>query len=214
MADKTYTVQMEVAGPLAMFARPDTGGTPTSYAVPTYSASKGILEAVAWLKSGARFNPTRIEVCKRCDTPGGDVKYQRYTTNYGGPLRKADQIRGGNNFQLIATVLADVCYRIHAEVLDDGVRPRNGINSRHYLKDLFERRLRQGRCHRTPCLGWSEFTASYWGKFREEYEIDTELNLEIPSMLVEVWDQPIRGSYSPTFTQEVRIDKGVLSFAQ
>ncbi|MGA7992375.1 MAG: CRISPR-associated protein Cas5 [Thermoanaerobaculia bacterium] len=35
---------MEVAGPLAMFTRPDTGGTPTSYPLPTWSAAKGILE--------------------------------------------------------------------------------------------------------------------------------------------------------------------------
>lgn len=35
-----YTVEFEVAGPLAMFARPDTGGTPTSYPLPTWSAAK------------------------------------------------------------------------------------------------------------------------------------------------------------------------------
>lgn len=44
---KSYTVQMEVAGPAAMFARPDTGATPTSYPVPTWSAAKGMFEAVA-----------------------------------------------------------------------------------------------------------------------------------------------------------------------
>ena len=30
-----YDVQIEVGAPLAMFARPDTGGTPTSYAAST-----------------------------------------------------------------------------------------------------------------------------------------------------------------------------------
>ena len=35
-----YAVQLEVEGPLAMFARPDTGGTPTSYPVPTWSAPR------------------------------------------------------------------------------------------------------------------------------------------------------------------------------
>jgi CRISPR-associated protein Cas5d len=35
-----------------------------------------------------------------------------YTTNYGGPLRKSRTA----NFQLIATVLINVCYRIYADV--------------------------------------------------------------------------------------------------
>ena len=62
---KTYPVQIEVAAPLAMFARPDTGGTPTSYPVPTWSAAKGIFEAVAFLANGeAWFHPTRVEVCR------------------------------------------------------------------------------------------------------------------------------------------------------
>ena len=47
-----YTVRIEVAGLLAMFARPDTGGTPTSYPAPTWSAAKGILESIAFLSGG------------------------------------------------------------------------------------------------------------------------------------------------------------------
>ncbi len=37
------TIALEVAGPAAMFTRPDTGATPISYPVPTYSAAKGML---------------------------------------------------------------------------------------------------------------------------------------------------------------------------
>ncbi len=36
---KEYKVSMEIAGPAAMFTRPDTGGTPTSYPAPTWSAA-------------------------------------------------------------------------------------------------------------------------------------------------------------------------------
>ena len=46
---KKYEVALEVAGPAAMFTRPDTGSTPISYPVPTFSAAKGMFEAVAWL---------------------------------------------------------------------------------------------------------------------------------------------------------------------
>lgn len=206
-----YVVQMEIAGPLAMFTRPDTGGTPTSYPVPTWSACKGIFEAIAFFAQGnAWINPTRVEVCRRDDQIPGEVRWQRYTTNYRGPLRKSNVIRAGSSHQLFATALADVCFRIYGEV--EGEVPRNGRNPRHHLKDLFDRRLKQGRCWRTPALGWKEFTASYWGPFRDEYVVDEALDLDVPSMLYSMWDGP-GGAYAPTFRQNVQVRKGVLSFA-
>ena len=223
-----YAVCLEVAGPAAMWTRPDTGGTPTSYPVPTRSACKGLFESIARLASGgAWIEPTRVEVCKPVGSDGG-VRFQRYTTNYGGPLRKRDQITGNNNFQLIATILSDVCYRLHGEVVGlSHDRSRGGKNSRHHLKDLFDRRLRQGRCFRTPCLGWSEFTCSYWGVFRNGHEggdpakervgdpvtaVDESVTVTIPSMLDVVWDRRVRGRYAPRFLQDVAVTGGVLEF--
>lgn len=209
-----YPVEIEVAGPLAMFTRPDTGGTPTSYPAPTWSAAKAIFESVAMLKSGAAWvKPTRVEICKLHGSAGGEVKYQRYTTNYGGPMRKPDLIRKGAGMQLFATAIGDVCYRLHGEIV--GEVDRSGANPRHHLQDLFNRRIKQGRCFRTPSLGWREFTCSYWGPFREdEYEVDDALSLEIPSMLVSMWSQPSNGSYAPRFAQNVRIERGVLRYAE
>ncbi|MBA4159856.1 MAG: CRISPR-associated protein Cas5 [Gemmatimonadetes bacterium] len=208
-----YVVQLEVGGPLALFARPDTGGTPTSYPVPTWSACKGIFEAIAFFVDGnAWINPTRLEVCRREDQIPDTVRWQRYTTNYRGPLRKSSVIRMGSSHQLFATALADVCYRIYGEV--EGEEPRNDRNPRHHLKDLFERRIKQGRCWRTPALGWKEFTASYWGPFRDEYVVDEALNLTIPSMLHSVWDKAQGGKYAPSFRYNVRVERGVLSFVE
>jgi CRISPR-associated protein Cas5d len=212
-----YTVQLEVAGPLAMFARPDTGGAPTSYPIPTWSATKGLFESIAFLADGAAWiSPTKVEVCRRKGELAGGVRFQRYTTNYGGPLRKADLFRkgvarGGSSMQLHATVLRDVCFRLHGTVV--GRRPGDQVNARHYLKDLFERRLKQGRCFRTPCLGWSEFTCSYWGPFRAGItELDDGLSLEVPSMLHGVWDRPTGGRYEPDFRQDVKVIGGVLHY--
>jgi len=208
-----YVISLEVAGPLAMFTRPDTGGTPTSYPVPTWSACKGIFESLAFFARGnAWISPTRVEVCRHRDRPGGEVRWQRYTTNYRGPLRKSNVIRSGSSHQLFATVLSDVCYRMYGEVLGDG--PGGGTNARHHLKDLFERRIRQGRTYRTPALGWKEFTASYWGEFRDEYVVDEELELTIPSMLVSPWQGAPGSSYGPTFRHNVQVRKGVLNFAE
>jgi CRISPR-associated protein Cas5d len=208
-----YDVHLEVAGPLAMFARPDTGGTPTSYPVPTWSACKGVFESIAMLKSGdAWICPTMVEVCRPKGATGGTVQFQSYTTNYGGPLRKRDLIRTGNRMQVYATILASVCYRLYGDIR--GAHQQDN-NVKHYLKDLFDRRIIQGRCYRTPSLGWREFTCSYWGKFRSsEYEVDENLNMSIPSMLVTVWDKAYDGHYSPRFTQNAQVQRGVLLFAE
>jgi CRISPR-associated protein Cas5d len=100
----SYEVAIEVAGPLAMFARPDTGSAPTSYPAPTLSACIGIFESIARFRSGdAWIVPTKVEICKRRGAAGGAVSYQRYATNYGGPLRKSDQLSKGARMQRFAT---------------------------------------------------------------------------------------------------------------
>lgn len=212
-----YTVALEVAAPLAMFARPDTGGTPTSYPAPTWSAAKGLFESVAFFADAAAWIcPISVEICRRVGEAGGQVSFQRYTTNYGGPLRKTSVltkgvVSGGSSMQLFATVLGDVCYRLHGAVL--GPRRPGQPNARHHLKDLFDRRLKRGQCFRTPCMGWSEFTCSYWGPLRDGVtEVDATLSIEIPSMLMGVWDRPVTGEYEPRYAQDVRITGGVLRY--
>lgn len=212
-----YHVALEVAGPAAMFTRPDTGGTPTSYPAPTWSSAKGLFESIAFFADGSAWIcPTKVEVCRHIGESGGRVHFQRYTTNYGGPLRKGDLFNkgtapGGSSMQLFATILSDVCYRLHGVVVS--FRRKRQNNPRHHLRDLFDRRLNRGQCFRTPCLGWSEFTCFYWGPFREEMtEVDTALSLEIPSMLLGVWNSPSGGQYEPIFRQSVKIDKGVLEY--
>ncbi|WP_448560059.1 CRISPR-associated protein Cas5 [Tistrella mobilis] len=208
-----YPVVMEVAGPLAMFARPDTGLAPTSYPAPTSTACKGMFEAIAMFADGrAWFSPRRVEICRPVGSPGGRIRFQRYTTSYAGPLRKSALVRADQQMQVMATVLADVCYRLHADV--EGEPPRGGQNPAHHLQDLFLRRLKRGQCFRTPALGWREFTCSYWGTPRDGYEVDDGLDLTLPSMLTDMWDQPCGGRYRPRFAQNLCIRAGVLSYAQ
>jgi CRISPR-associated protein Cas5d len=63
---------------------------------------------------------------------------------------------------------------------------------------------------------WSEFTCSYWGPFRQGLtEVDTEIELEVPSMLFSVWDRPTGGRYAPAFKQNVgvgKVHRGVLEY--
>ena len=96
----SYRIAIEVSGPLAMWARPDTGGAPTSYPAPTWSAAKGLLESVAFFSTGeAWLHPTRVEICRRHETKGGEIQFQRYATNYNGPLRKEQNVKNNTPMQ-------------------------------------------------------------------------------------------------------------------
>jgi CRISPR-associated protein Cas5d len=200
-----YGVKMEIAGPAAMFTRPDTGGAFVSYPAPTYSAAKGIFESIARLKS-AYIRPVKVEICR-------PIRFERYVTNYCGPLRKAKQLAKDAPYQLAAVMLVDVCYRLYGEVEEAGPSPVR-TNHLHLLKEMFERRLRKGQAFRTPCLGWKEFTPSYFGPFREGTGVDGSINVEIPSMLHAVYDRETEGAWGPRFVQNVRIVGGVLHYAQ
>jgi len=202
---KTYPVQLEVAGPAAMWTRPDTGGAFTSYPAPTYSAAKGIFESIARLKS-AYIRPIRVEVCR-------PLQFHRYATNYRGPLRKANQLKIDASYQLIAVILVDVCYRIYGSVEEATPSPV-ATNHLHALQEMFMRRVSKGQCFSVLALGWKEFTTSYWGPFRDNTQVESSLDLEVPSMLHSVFDKPISGNLNPRFVQHARIEKGVLSYAQ
>jgi CRISPR-associated protein Cas5d len=211
---KSYPVEFEIAGQMAMFARPDTGAAPVSYPAPTWSACKAICESViAMLGSQQRkafFSPTAVELWQ-------PIRYERYRFNYRGPLRKQSAVQEDNSYQLPATVLTDVCYRIHADCI---AMPKTGDdkgNPAHALQEIFLRRLQRGQGKYPPSLGWREFMPTYFGPPRAEAErppgvaLQTDVDLLLPALLMSVWDSPIRGRYRPAF-RERRIVGGVLNF--
>lgn len=208
-----YEVKFEIAGPAAMFTRPDTGSTPISYPVPTLSAAKGMFEAVL-RRPHIYIKPTKVEICR-------PIRYERYVTNYGGPLRKADQFKNDNNYQLMATILVDVCYRIYGEihmkqnstrgkVRSGKLRPRRGRDWRPIFKELFDERLEKGQTFYTPCLGWKEFVPSYFGVFKKgtNREISVD-DISIPSFLHGMWDNR---QLKPEYVQDWKIVKGMMSY--
>jgi len=202
---KHYQVSFEIAGPAAIFTRPDSGAGFVSYPVPTYSALRGMFDCVAFWKS-AHIRPERVEICN-------PIQFERYATNYGGPLRKGSQIAGGSSYQLFATILIDVCYKVHGVVVESSASPGSN-NHLHALQELFERRLKQGRFYRTPCLGWNEFVPTYFGSLREKTHAREDIEVLVPSMLRRVFDRESAGQYGPSFDQDVRVEKGILSYAK
>ena len=215
MVPMPYTVKMEIAGDTAMWTRPDTGDCPVSYPAPTYSAVKAIFESILW-GPAIEVIPTKVEICS-------PIRYHSYITNYGGPKRKTDLIKNNNSYQLLATVLTDVCYRLHAEVVPNKKKdkmPENALiwdrrttSPGHAYQDMFNRRLRRGQCFSIPSLGWKEFTPSYFGEFRDSTHVLSDLPpVSIPSMLRQVFPGGYDSAVSFIYDNDIRIKDGVLHY--
>lgn len=213
---KTYRVKLEIAGPTAMWTRPDTGDAPVSYPAPTFSAVKGIFESIL-LSDWAEVVPSKVEICQ-------PIIFHTYSTNYGGPLRKSKNMKSGASYQMFATVLVNVCYRLYAELLPiqgnyskhgrSGLQKEGTTNGPHAYQDRFERRIKSGKTFSVPCLGWKEFTPDYVGTFRENTRILEEINLAIPSMLRSCFSKGPNSPFEPVFDQNVKIERGVLLYAK
>ena len=210
---KHYPISMEVAGATAMWTRPDTGDCPVSYPAPTYSAVRNIFQSILWGQA-VEIIPTQVDICAQ-------LQFHTYNTNYGGPLRKPGVVKSGGGYQLLATVLTDVRYRLFADVVE--VPPSDSESQRtrewrkktkspgHAYQEIFDRRLASGKCFHTPFLGWKEFVVSYFGPIREETQ-PADVTTVLPSMFREAVygsdDKVIRY----VFDQNVKIKHVVLRF--
>lgn len=213
-----YPVMLEISGNTAMWTRPDTGDCPVSYPAPTYSAVKGIFESILW-GPAVQIIPTKVEIC-------APLQYHNYQTNYGGPLRKSGVVASGGGFQLLATVLIDVCYRLYADVIpisknnkeriSDSARRWDGKTTSpgHAYQDIFIRRLKRGQCFSMPCLGWKEFGPDYFGPIREKTQVQSDLNTVLPSMLREVFSKGYASEVSFLYDKNVAIKNGILEYAR
>jgi CRISPR-associated protein Cas5d len=218
MMNKTHEIVMEISGNTAMWTRPDTGDCPVSYPVPTYSAVKGIFESMLW-GPAVQIIPIKVEIC-------APVQYHNYQTNYGGPLRKTRVVTEGGGFQLLATVLIDVCYRLYAEVatipkifktrVPDKARQWDAKTTSpgHAYRDIFYRRLKKGQCFTIPFLGWKEFGPNYFGEFRETTKVQNDINMMIPSMLREVFSEGYASKSAFTYEQDVKVTAGMMEFSK
>lgn len=217
MSPRLYPIEFEISGPAAMFARPDTGSAPISYPIPTWSACKAMCESVArgffakGRQPAAFFSPVRVEIWK-------PVRFEKYVTNYRGPLRKSSQIEKGASYQLPATILVDVCFRVAVECVRIPGAPDETNNAPHALQEMFNRRLAQGRGQYVPCLGWKEFVPNYFGPLRShaegsDFALQAHYYAEIPALLLSLWDAPANGEYHPTF-RACEVRGGILEFPE
>lgn len=212
---KEYHVACEIAGRHALFTDPSTGDSPGSYPVPTASAVCGIFSAVNW-GPAVTIVPQKVEICS-------PIRFENYITNYGGPLRPSGSISSYNNYQLLASILVDVCYKLYAsvrplrknrEMMTEGARrwDANTTAPGHAYKAIFERRLKRGQFFHTPCLGWKEFVPSYFGPLREATSPCKEINFVIPSLLMSVFPDGYASKPRFLFAQNVEVREGVMLY--
>lgn len=215
MVQLSYPVEMEIAGSTAMFTRPDTGDCPVSYPAPTFSAVKAMFESVLW-GPDIEIVPTRAELCS-------PIQYHSYCTNYGGPLRSSVSLKAGNNYQLYATVLIDVCYKLYAEAVPNRKKnnlPQSAVqwdrkttSPGHAYQCIFKRRLQRGQCYSIPTLGWREFTPSYFGELRQKISVFSDMpDVTITSMLRQVFSKGYNSSVSYVYDNDLTIKNGVLEY--
>lgn len=83
----------------------------------------------------------------------------------------------------------------------------------HAYQEIFNRRLSRGQSYATLSLGWSEFTPSYFGPFRDESSVCAELpDIHIPSMLRGMFQQGYHSEYQAVYDTDLCIHCGVLEY--
>ena len=124
---------------------------------------------------------------------------------------------------MYSTVLIDVCYRLYAvtvpnhrkDTLSEKTREwdRRTTSPGHAYQEIFNRRLQRGQCFAIPSLGLREFTASYFGPFRDGTKVCTDMeDIHIPSMLRQVFPDGHKSKVSYRFDNDVTIHAGTLVF--
>ena len=157
---------VRVAGPMALFTRPEVKVERVSYEVITPSAARGVLEAVLW-KPAVRWRIHRIRVLRPIrflSVRRNEVNSKAAVAGPGGLLAgsRGDPVRpffaDDDRAQRGALLLRDVEYVLEASM---ALTERAGPEETTAKFDaMFERRLDRGQCFQTPYLGCREFPCS------------------------------------------------------
>ncbi|MGA8026753.1 MAG: type I-C CRISPR-associated protein Cas5c [Bryobacteraceae bacterium] len=169
-------VEIKVFGDYACFSRPEFKVERVSYPLITPSAARGILEAVFW-KPEIRYQIREIHVL-RLGTQVSVLRNEISDWQGAGPLVAQDSRQ---RQQRTSLVLRNVAYVIRSDIV---LREHTKDEIGKYL-DCFNRRVKKGQCHHTPCLGTREFAASFEAPTPDERG-GLAINLDIGQMLFDM----------------------------
>ncbi|MBO6134761.1 MAG: type I-C CRISPR-associated protein Cas5 [Lachnospiraceae bacterium] len=159
----SFGFKIIVEGRYACFTRPELKVERVSYDVPTPGAIEGMLKSIYW-KPAIRyevdkivvFNPIKFKSVRRNEVSSkisfSNVKKQMKDDSVDISLYTKD-----DRSQRSSMVLADVKYGIEFHFELTGLRCEGEENSEDKHYNIIKRRIENGQCFRTPCLGCSEF---------------------------------------------------------
>lgn len=210
-----------VDGDYALFSRPELKVERVSYDVPTPGALEGLLKSVYW-KPAIRYVIDKIIVFNKIDFANIRRNEVKDKVSYSSVKRAmrgddvdlciyADESRS----QRASMVLKNVMYGIEFHFEMTGIRSDHEDENEKKHYNIIKRRLENGQCFRTPCLGCSEFPVRSI-RLVEDFDlskIDDEIlamgdfDLGFMSYRVEFEDKgmPINGNWDePKFSDNAR----------
>jgi len=159
----SFGIKLHVCGQYACFTRPELKTERVSYDVMTPSAARGVLEAIYW-KPSIRWvidritvhNPIFFENIRRNEL-GHKLALGNVTKAMRDGKSPVETFIEEDRQQRAAMVLRNVSYLIEAHFEFTGSDDRN--DGKHL--DIFNRRVREGKCFHRPYLGCREFYADF-----------------------------------------------------
>lgn len=204
-------LSVRVWGDYACFTRPEMKVERVSYAVPTASAARGILEAIFWkpeftwvLQEVWVLHPIRYASLLRNEVKGKAAlsTVQRWARGDGPDGYDAADDRT----QRHSLVLRDVAYLLRAQV---AVRDDCGADPAKF-RDQFRRRVQRGQCFARPYLGCREFAAWFAPPLGDEQPIAESDDLG-PMLLDLDYAPDGQGRGTPRFFA-ARLDRGIVRY--
>lgn len=192
--DYTSRVEVVVSGPWASFRVPAFKSEGMTYPCITCSAARGLLEAIYWHPQFF-YSIVRIEVLKPINTQAMVFNEPNFYKRDSNVLRTY-------------VLLTDVSYHIVADInIKKGVEIGIECNALKY-RNIFNERVRKGQCYKTPCLGLSEFRASF-ESYDKAIHKPCNVNFFIGDMLCEM--EYTKKEVIPHFLHEASIKNGILT---
>ncbi len=162
----SYGFMVMIKGDYACFTRPELKVERVSYDVPTPGAIEGMLKSVYW-KPAMRyvidkifvFNPIKFINIRRNEVKD-KVSLANIKNQMNGGDKDATIYTSDSVSQRSSMVLKDVLYGVQFHFEMTGIKgdDEHDTQDKHY--NIIKRRLTNGQCFRTPCLGVSEFPVS------------------------------------------------------
>lgn len=202
----TKRIHLRVWGDLACFTRPEMKVERVSYAVPTPSAARGILEAILY-KPQFRWRVHRIAVRR----PISFLSFRRNEVKSVANSRKPEPILAEDDrTQRNTLALRDVDYVIEASMVLNRLanqpdqkspapsEPKVDDNLRKYY-GMFRRRTDKGQCFTQPCFGCREFPANFELVQSSDMAAppDANVDTDLGYILYDVFDLDIPENWKP-----------------